>query len=70
MKTGKSWSEDPADMDTAKYKQMLWNTVKEILCIAGYSVEDLSNEFGVKNPKKNNKKSEKTMNDEDGHGNA
>jgi DNA polymerase elongation subunit (family B) len=69
-KTGKSWSEDPADMDTAKYKQMLWNTVKEILYIAGYSVEDLSNEFGVKNPKKNNKKSEKTMNDEDGHGNA
>ena len=57
-------------MDTAKYKQMLWNTVKEILYIAGYSVEDLSNEFGVKNPKKNNKKSEKTMNDEDGHGNA
>ena len=50
-KTGKSWSVDPSDIDIAKYKQMLWNTVREILDIAGYSVEDLSKEFGVKNSK-------------------
>ncbi|HJT47450.1 MAG TPA: DNA polymerase domain-containing protein [Nitrososphaeraceae archaeon] len=71
-KTGKSWSLDAADIDTAKYKQMLWNTVREILQIAGYPVHDLSKEFGVKNPKnnKNKNKSEKTSSDEDGHGNA
>ncbi|HJT49028.1 MAG TPA: DNA polymerase domain-containing protein [Nitrososphaeraceae archaeon] len=69
-KTGKSWSIDPADIDTAKYKQTIWNTVREILEIAGYSVEDLSKEFGVKNPNKKNNKSEKITRDEDGHGNA
>lgn len=53
-KTGKSWSTNPADIDTAKYKQILWNTVREILEIAGYPVQDLSKEFGVKNPKSNN----------------
>jgi DNA polymerase elongation subunit (family B) len=61
-KTGKSWSTNPADIDIAKYKQTLWNTVKEILEIAGYPVEDLSKEFGVKNPKKSKSKN--------GHGNA
>lgn len=50
-KTGKSWSVDPADIDIAKYKQTLWNTVREMLEIAGYPVEDLVKEFGVKNPK-------------------
>lgn len=44
------------------YKQMLWNTVREILEIAGHPVEDLAKEFGVKNLK-----SERNM---DGHGNA
>lgn len=34
-KTGKSWSTNPADIDIAKYKQTLWNTVREILEIAG-----------------------------------
>jgi hypothetical protein len=65
-KAGKSWSVDPADIDIAKYKQTLWNTVREILEIAGYLVEDLSKEFGVKNPKNKSKRS--TNND--GHGNA
>ena len=72
-KTGKSWSVDPADIDTAKYKQTIWNTVREILEIAGYPVEDLSKEFDVKKGKKSNKnnnESEKTTSDEDGHGNA
>jgi DNA polymerase I len=72
-KTGKGWSLDPADIDTAKYKQMLWNTVREILEIAGYPVHDLSKEFGVKNPKinKNTRTSQKkTTRDDDGHGNA
>jgi DNA polymerase, archaea type len=73
-KTGKSWSVDPADIDTAKYKQTIWNTVREILEIAGYPVEELSKEFGVKNPKinKNPRTSQKktTSDDEDGHGNA
>jgi DNA polymerase I len=51
-KTGKSWSLDPVDIDSAKYKQMLWNTVIEILETAEYPVEDLSKEFDVKNPKR------------------
>jgi hypothetical protein len=35
---------------------MLWNTVREILEVAEYPVEDLAKEFGVKNPKKLNVK--------------
>jgi DNA polymerase, archaea type len=50
-KTGKSWSILPADIDITKYKQILWNTVREILEIAGYPIEDLAKEFGVKNQK-------------------
>jgi DNA polymerase elongation subunit (family B) len=65
-KTGKSWSTNPADVDTAKYKQMLWNSVREILEIVGYSVEDLATEFGVKNLKTKVKKSKS----KDGHNNA
>ncbi len=65
-KTGKSWSTNPADIDIAKYKQTLWNTVREILEIAGYPVEDLAKEFGVKNL---NKKSKSQVTN-DGHGNA
>jgi DNA polymerase I len=64
-KTGKSWSVNPAEIDTAKYKQMLWNTVREILEIAGYPVENLSKEFDVKNPKK-----PKRSTNYGGHGNA
>lgn len=60
-KTGKSWSVNPEYIDILKYKQMLWNTVREILEIAGYSVEDLAREFGVKNPKKNRKSKEVQM---------
>jgi DNA polymerase I len=51
-KTGKSWSVNPADIDIPKYKQTLWNTVREILEVAGYPVEDVAKEFGVKNQKK------------------
>jgi DNA polymerase elongation subunit (family B) len=46
-KTGSSWSTNPADIDVKWYKQSLWNTVKEVLEIAGYPVEDLANEFGL-----------------------
>lgn len=62
-KIGKSWSVNPADIDITKYKQTLWNTVREILEIAGYPVEDLAKEFGVKNLKKSKRTN-------DGHGNA
>ncbi|HEY7079595.1 MAG TPA: DNA polymerase domain-containing protein [Nitrososphaeraceae archaeon] len=62
-KTGKSWSVNPADVDIAKYKQKLWNSVGEILEIAGYPVKDLSKEFGVKDLKTKVKKS----NSKDGH---
>lgn len=65
-KTGKSWSTNPADIDIAKYKQTLWNTVGEILEIAGYPVEDLAIEFDVKNLR--NKRSKRSTNY--GHGNA
>jgi DNA polymerase elongation subunit (family B) len=59
-KTGKSWSVNPADIDILKYKQMLWNTVREVLEIAGYPIEDIAKEFGVKNPK-----SRRSTNDHD-----
>jgi DNA polymerase, archaea type len=62
-KTGKSWSVNPADIDILKYKQMLWNTVREILEIAGYDVKDLAKEFGVKNQ-------ERSKRNTNGHGNA
>jgi DNA polymerase I len=68
-KTGKSWSLDPADIDAAKYKQMLWNTVREILGIAGYPVQDLAKEFGVKIQRRTTRGLKSTT-DEDGHGNA
>ena len=47
-KTGKSWSKNPAHIDILKYKQTLWNTLDEVLEIAGYPVEDFANKFGVK----------------------
>ena len=46
-KTGSSWSTNASDIDTKWYKQSLWNTVSEILEIAGYPVEDLAKDFGV-----------------------
>ena len=48
-KTGSSWSINPSDIDVKWYKQSLWNTVSEVLEIAGYPIEDLSKEFGVVN---------------------
>jgi DNA polymerase elongation subunit (family B) len=64
--TGKSWSLDPADIDITKYMQTLWNAVREILEISGYPVEDLANEFDVKNRKTKAKK----LKSKDGHNNA
>ena len=46
--TGKSWTLDPEEIDYSKYKELLWNTVSEILQIAGYPVADLAREFGIK----------------------
>jgi DNA polymerase elongation subunit (family B) len=51
-KTGKSWTLDPAEIDVAHYKELLWNTINEILEIAGYPVDDLAKEFGIKAKKK------------------
>ena len=65
--TGKSWSINPADMDITKCKQKLWNSVSELLEIAGYPVEDLAKEFGVKNLQKTKIKKSKSN---DGHNNA
>jgi DNA polymerase I len=62
-KTGSRWSTNPSDIDTKWYKQSLWNTVSEVLQIAGYSTEILAKEFGVTNP---NKKSKST----NGHSDA
>jgi hypothetical protein len=41
-KTGKSWTLDPAEIDFAHYKELLWNIVDEILEIAGYPVAELA----------------------------
>jgi DNA polymerase I len=53
-KTGESWSKNPTHIDIPKYKQTLWNTLDEVLEIAGYPVEDLANKFGVKITKRKN----------------
>jgi DNA polymerase I len=64
---GKSWSTNPADIDIAKYKMKLWNTVKEVLEIAGYDIESLAQEFGlVQFHAKRKSKSKR----KEGHGNA
>jgi DNA polymerase, archaea type len=55
-KSGKSWSVNPREIDVSKYKQTLWNTVNEVLEIAGYPVEDLAKKFGVKMTSKNKKR--------------
>jgi hypothetical protein len=47
-KTGNSWTLDPAQTDIAKYKELLWNIIKEILDIEGCSVTDLAKELGIK----------------------
>jgi DNA polymerase, archaea type len=47
-KTGRSWSKDYRHIDILKYKQTLWNSVREILEITGYATEDLARKFGVK----------------------
>jgi len=56
-KTGNSWTNtnNPAEIDISHYKQLLWNTIDEILEIAGYPVEELAKEFGVKNGENGNK---------------
>ena len=58
-KAGKSWTLDPAQIDIAKYKELLWNTIKEILDIEGCSVTDLAKEFGIKIKGQGRKKSNK-----------
>jgi hypothetical protein len=63
-KAGKSWSVNPADIDIPKYKQILWNSVSEVLEIAKYPIEDLVKKFGVKTT------TNKKKNSNDGHGNA
>jgi hypothetical protein len=58
-KTSSSWSTNPEDIDVKWYRQSLWNTVSEVLEIAGYSVEDLAKEFGVINRKDRSRKESK-----------
>ena len=58
-KMGNSWTLDPAQIDIAKYKELLWNTVREILDIEGCSVSDLAKEFGIKIKGQGRKKSNK-----------
>jgi DNA polymerase, archaea type len=50
--TGKSWTLDPAEIDISHYKELLWNTIDEILEIAGYPIAELAKEFGIKAKKK------------------
>ena len=45
---GESWSFNPAEIHIAKYKELLWNLVDEILEIAGIDIVALKKEFGVK----------------------
>jgi hypothetical protein len=51
-KTGNSWTINSEEIDIAHYKQLLWNTIDEILEIAGYPVAELAKEFGIKAKKK------------------
>jgi DNA polymerase family B len=57
-KMGKSWTLDPTELDISDYRQKLWNTLEEILDIAGHPVGELRQEFGVK-PKPEKAKSTK-----------
>ena len=66
-KTGKSWSINPADADIQSVNRSYGTQSDEILEIAGYPVEDLAKEFGVKNLKKTKVKKSKSK---DGHNNA
>jgi uncharacterized protein YaaR (DUF327 family) len=50
--TGNSWTLDPTEIDIRHYKELLWNTIDEILEIAGYPVAELAKEFGIKAKKK------------------
>jgi DNA polymerase I len=54
-KTGRSWSKDYRHIDISRYKQTLWNSVSEILEIAGYPIEELAKKFGVKIINRKNK---------------
>jgi transposase-like protein len=54
-------------LDLLNYKQSVWNTVVEVLQVAGYPVEDLAKEFGVNNNSKKSKGRKKFRN---GHENA
>lgn len=51
-KIGKSWTFNSTEIDIPHYKKLLLNTINEILEIAGYPVEDLAKEFGIKSKKK------------------
>jgi DNA polymerase elongation subunit (family B) len=53
-KAGKSWSTNPKYIDTAWYKQHLWNTIYEPLEIAGYSALDLAKQFDVTTARRKN----------------
>jgi DNA polymerase elongation subunit (family B) len=45
-KTGKSWTINPTEIDIQHTKQLLWNTIDEVLEISGYPIEQLATEFG------------------------
>lgn len=47
-KVGKSYTQNPSDIDIVHYKGLLFNVVAEILDIAGYDLDKLAQEFGVK----------------------
>jgi hypothetical protein len=37
---------NPTEIDIQHTKQLLWNTIDEVLEIAGYPIEQLATEFG------------------------
>jgi DNA polymerase elongation subunit (family B) len=51
-KTGKSWTINPTEIDIQHTKQLLWNTIDEVLEISGYPIEQLATEFGCVIPTK------------------
>jgi len=47
-KFGKSWTQEPSEINLWKYKELLWNTIYETVQIAGHSIAELAKELGIR----------------------
>lgn len=70
------WSQNPDEISVQQYKQLLWNSLKEVLELAEFPIEQMALEFGVENDmkkvqrKKAQKRAKQKKQKKDGHDNA